>query len=105
MEAEGTEVDREVNVEPEDRQKNKTKNKQTLRMWNRRSSYIAGLQKPDGVKTFMSRGLSLCGRGFCRLASMSEISILGGRNFVGSSTLRLTWVLVPSMVEDFCRPK
>lgn len=104
MEAEGTEVDREANVEPEDRQK-KTKHKQTLRMWNRRSSYIAGLQKPDGVKTFMSRGLSLCGREFCRLASMSEISILGGINFVGSSTLRLTWVLVPSMVEDFCRPK
>lgn len=27
----------------------------------------------------------------------------GGISFAGSSTLRLTWVLVLSMVEDFCR--
>lgn len=37
-----------------------------------------GVQKPEGVKTFMSRGLSLCGRGGAGLASMPEISILGG---------------------------
>lgn len=36
-----------------------------------------GFQKPEGVKTFMSRGLSLCGRGGAGLASMPEISILG----------------------------
>lgn len=63
------------------------------------------LQKPEGVKTFMSRGLSLCGRGGTRFASMPEISILGGMKLAGFSPVKLTWVLVPSMVEDFCMPK
>lgn len=69
------------------------------------TTQLVWLQKPEGVKTFMSRGLSLCGRVGARLASMPEISILGGMNLAGSSTLKLTWLLVPSMVEDFCMPK
>lgn len=63
-------------------------------------------QKPEGVKTFMSRGLSLCGRGGgARLASIPVISILGGTKLAGSSTLKLPVVLLPSIVEDFCMPK
>lgn len=64
-------------------------------------------QKPEGVKTFMSRGLSLCGRGggAARLASRPVISILGGMKLAGSSTLKLPAVLLPSIVEDFCMPK
>lgn len=54
----------------------------------------------------MSRGLSLCGRVWGGLLpSMPLISILGGLNLAGSSTMRLTWVLMPSMVLDFCTPK
>lgn len=63
-------------------------------------------QNPEGVKMFMSRGLSLCGLGggAC-LASTPEISILGGTKLAGLSTLKLPAVLLPSMVEDFCTPK
>jgi len=51
-------------------------------------------QKPDGVNTFMSRGLSLCGRGGgIDLASIPVISILGGMKLAGSSTFSLTCVL------------
>lgn len=54
----------------------------------------AQAQKPDGVNTFMSRGLSLCGRGGGgRLASIPVISILGGMKLAGSSTFSLTCVL------------
>lgn len=70
-----------------------------------RCYYTAGLQKPEGVKTFMSRGFSLCGFVGACLVSIPEISILGGLKLAGSSTLKLTWVLVPSMVEDLCMPK
>lgn len=76
------------------------------KLWHRGASWqLVWLQKPEGVKTFMSRGLSLCGRCETCLGSETEISILGGRNLAGSSTLRLIWVFVPSIVEDFCRPK
>lgn len=75
-------------------------------MWNMgATTQFVRLQKPEGVKTFMSRGLSLCGRGGTGLASMPEISILGGMKLAGSSTLKFTWVLVLSIVEDFCMPK
>lgn len=74
-------------------------------MWQR-DELLDSLQKPEGVKTFMSRGLSLCGLGGgAFLASRPVISILGGMKLVGSSTLKLPAVLVPSMVEDFCMPK
>lgn len=54
----------------------------------------AGVQKPDGVNTFMSRGLSLCGRGGGgRLSSIPVIAILGAMNLAGSSTFSLTCVL------------
>lgn len=69
------------------------------------SRHLGWSQKPDGVKTFISRGFSLWGRGETRLDSVSEISILGGMNLAGSSTFWLICVLVPSIVEDFCRPK
>lgn len=97
-ETEGTEEGREAKEQPD--------GWKLLRMWHKgATTQLVWCQKPEGVKTFMSRGLSLCGRGGTRLASMPEISILGGMKLEGSSTLRFTWVLVPSMVEDFCRPK
>lgn len=66
MEAEGTEVESEANVEPQDKKTPCEKYKATQ---------LVCFQKPDGVKTFMSQGLSLCGHEVCHLASVSEISI------------------------------
>lgn len=99
MEAEGTGEDKKANKQTD-------RGKKNHKMWCRGvTTQPVRLQKPEGVKTFMSRGLSLCGRVGARLASMPDNSILGGMKLAGSSTLKLTWVLVLSMVEDFCMPK
>lgn len=60
-------------------------------------------QKPDGVRMFMSRCLSLCADAFFPSAAVT--SRLEDLKLAGSSTARFTWVLMPSRVVDFWSPK
>lgn len=78
--------------ERQDSQKsNQIEIKELLRMWYTGVTIqLVWLQNPEGVKTFMSRGLSLCARGGACFASTPEISILGGMKLAGSCTSRLT---------------
>ena len=64
-------------------------------------------QKPEGVRTFMSLGLSLWGRAPCRRPSTVGISILGGAAFWGSmlSVIRVAWDFITSMGVGFWAPR
>lgn len=69
------------------------------------AAWLLHLQNPEGVRTFMSRCFSLCGRELRRWASTLGISILGGAAAAwaaGLSAICVAWDLITSMVVGFC---